>query len=123
MVKRIETQEHLTNWEDYKDFLKQNLKRVKDVDDVFFVSKDKVEFTVGGRPWSGYAVLAGPTAVLATKKLKAAGIKFREGVCKRAGRNLEIGGMDSRFLRGAKKTFTKLKLPYRILDMPETAAT
>lgn len=119
MVKRIETQEHLTKWEDYKDFLKQHLKRVRDDEDVIYVSKNKVDFDVEGRPWSGHAVLAGPMAQMATKKLKRHGITFREGACKRAGRNLEIGGLDSRFLRGAKKTFAKLKLPYRILDLPE----
>jgi len=121
MVKRIESEEHLTKWEDYKDFLKQHLKRVRDDEDVIYVSKNKVDFDVDGRSWSGHAVLAGPMAEVATKKLKRFGITFRTGVCKRAGRDLEIGGLDSRFLRGAKKTFSKLKLPYRILELAQQA--
>jgi len=115
-VKLLETKDQLLEWEEYRAYLKLNLKRITR-EQGFFVSKDPLEFQINGKPWRGYAVLAGPKSDQCVRKLKQDGIRFQTGTCSRQGREIKIGAGDlkDKHLREAEKTFLKLRLGYKLL--------
>ena len=122
-MKLIESKEELQNWEDYRAFLKLQLKRITRPEP-FYVSKDKLEFTLGKTKWRGHAVLAGPKAPQCVRRLKKDNVVFREGTCERAGREISFTGeqMKDRYVREPVKTFEKLKLGYKLTHKQEEAA-
>lgn len=102
----------LKSWEDYKAFLKDQLKLLPDGGGPIFVSKEKLDFDVAGKPWSGYAVLAGPKAAMVVAKLRKEGVLFREGLCRRQGKDLQVEGIPSKLAKEANKTLVKSMLGY-----------
>ena len=114
-MKLLESKEELLAWEKYSNFLKLQLKRITKPGP-FFVSKEKIEFEIKGRPWKGHAVLAGPKASQCVRKLKKDGLIFREGTCSRKGRDLTFGGpqLKDRYVKESEKTMRKLRLGYTL---------
>ncbi len=108
----LESAANLKSWEDYKAFLKDQLKLLPDGDGTIFVSKDKLEFDLQGKPWSGYAVLAGPKAAAVVQKLRKEGVLFREGTCRKQGKELLVEGIPSKLAKEANKTLLKSMLGY-----------
>ena len=120
-MRLLESKEQLQAWEEYREFLKLQLKRINK-EEVLFVSKNKLDFDLDGRIWKGYAVLTGPKVPQCVRKLKKFGIRFEEGKCQRKGRDLLVDpeSLKSRYLREAEKTVRKLRLGYNFV--PQKAA-
>ena len=114
-MKLIETKEDLLKWEEYRDFLKLQLKRITRPE-AFYVSKDKLVFDRNGTPWRGHAVLTGPKAQQCVRRLTKAGVLFREGECTRKGREISFNGekLKDRYIREAIRTFEKIRLGYKL---------
>jgi len=112
-VKLIDTLEQLESWEEYKEYLKEQLKLL-DGQGPFFVSKMKQDFKIEGKPWVGHAVLAGPKAIQSVNKLKKQGVMFREGLVTRSGKDLAVAELEAKLLKEARKTFLKLRLGYKL---------
>jgi hypothetical protein len=113
-VKLIESEEELQSWEDYREFLKVQLKLLAGTGESFFVSKQKVAFEIAGKPWNAFAVLLGPKGLLSARKLQKEGVIFREGTCGRDGKELRVDGLDPKLVKEAAKTLKKLQLGYKI---------
>lgn len=120
-MKLIECLEDLQSWEDYKEFLKHQLKLLEGPGQPFFVSKERVSFDMEGKPWNGYAVLAGPKATPCVRKLQQEGVIFREGTCTRQGKELQVDELDRKLVKEASKTLQKLVLGYKIAGDEEDA--
>jgi hypothetical protein len=118
MVKWIESVEELEAWEEYRQFLKDQLKLV-DGEAPIFVSKLKRSFEIEGKPWKGHAVLAGPKAIQSVKNLKKEGVLFLEGTVRRKGKDLDVEGILPKLLKESQKTFLKLRLGYKIVGVDE----
>ena len=118
-MKLIESLEDLQSWEDYKEFMRGQLKLLGGASEPCFVSKDKISFDMAGKSWNGFAFLAGPKATLCVRKLKQEGVICREGTCSREGKELRIDGLDPKFLKGAAKTLKKLLLGFKIAGVEE----
>jgi hypothetical protein len=119
-MKKLDSVDELKEWEHYREFLKESLKLLDD-EEPCFVSKDKVEFEVEeGKTWNGHAFLAGKKAILSVKNLKKGGVIFREGLCKREGKDLHISGIKpAKLCKEAEKTFLRLRLGYKVIPMDE----
>ncbi len=120
-MKLIESLEDLQSWEDYKEFLKHQLKLMEGPGQPFFVSKEKISFDIDGTPWNGYAVLAGPKGAPCARKLQKEGVLFREGTCTRQGKELQVDGLDPKLVKAASKTLKKLLLGYKIAGVEDDA--
>ncbi len=118
-MKLIESKEALQSWEDYQEFLKLQLKLLEGPGAPFLVSKEKVRFESEGKAWNGHAVLAGPKGPNCARKLQKEGVLFREGTCGKEGKQLQVDGLDSKLVREAAKTITKLLLGYKIAGLEE----
>jgi hypothetical protein len=115
----IECLEDLQSWDGYKDFLKIQLKQLEGSGEPFFVSKEKISFDCEGKSWNGYALLTGPKATPCVRKLQQEGVLFREGKCTRQGKELQIDGLDRKFVKEAAKTLKKLVLGFKIAGVEE----
>jgi hypothetical protein len=120
-VKLIESKEALQAWDDYRELLKVQLKLLADTD-VIFVSKEKIPFEIAGKPWNAHAVLAGVKGQMSVQKLRKAGVIFREGTCSKAGKELELAGLEAKLVKGAARTLAKLRLGYTIAGVDEEGA-
>jgi hypothetical protein len=120
-MKKIQSADDLKVWEEYRELTKGSLKLV-DGEAPCFVSKDKLDFTVAGKPWSGHAFLAGKHGVLAVKALRKEGVLFKEGVCRLEGKDLHVRDLPGKLAKEAMKTVLKLHLGYK-LAVSEEAPT
>jgi hypothetical protein len=100
-VKLIESLKDLQSWEDYKEFLKVQLKLLEGPGEPFFVSKERIAFDLGGKPWNGFAFLTGPKGTHCKRKLVKEGVLFREGSCTRQGKELLVDGLEPRLVKEA----------------------
>ena len=121
MPATLESLDDLKSWNDYRDFMKVRLKQVP-ADSPFFISKEKIDFDVDGKPWRGFAVLAGPKGLLAVKKIKKQGVLWREGTCQLNGKEFTVDGLAPNHLKYAHLTLKKLKLGYKIAGSTEDDA-
>ncbi len=110
----IESKDQLESWGDYLEFLKLQLKLLEGGAEPFFVSKDKLDFEIEGKPWKGHAVLAGPKGLACTRKLMKEGLVFREASCRKAGKELQLEGLDPKLAKEAAKTLAKMRLGFKI---------
>jgi hypothetical protein len=125
-VKLIECMEDLQSWDDYQDFMKVQLKLLAESGEPFFVSKEKVDFEIAGKPWSGFALLVGEKGAICKRKLQTEGLLFREGTCSREGKELRVEGLDPKLVKGAAKTLKKLLVGFKIAgadDESDSAAS
>ncbi len=113
-MKILQSRNELENWEEYRQYMKESLKLMDDSGAPAFISKDKIEFTIDGKPWKGHAFLAGKKADMSVKKLKKEGIIFREGVCFRKAKDLTVTDFLPKLVKESQKTFLKLKLGYSL---------
>jgi hypothetical protein len=115
--------DELKSLDDYREFMKESLKLVG-ADEPAYVSKEKFEFDVNGRPWMGHLFLAGKKVAVAIPKLRSGGVMLREGTCSRQRKELHVGGFKAaKLYKEIEKTFLKLKLGYRIVaEDPDAAA-
>ncbi len=113
MTTLLQSLEELQSWDTYRAFLKIQLKLLAS-GDTFFVSKNKVEFELRGKPWTGYAFLFGKKGEMAVLKLRKEGVLFREGTCTLEGKEIALEGLADTLVRGAGKTLKKLLLGYKI---------
>ncbi len=118
-MRAIESKHQLESWADYQEFLKPQLKLLAGGAEPFFVSKDKLDFEIEGKPWKGHAVLTGPKGLACVRKLQKEGVVFREGTCSSAGKELQVAGIDPKFVKEAAKTIAKLRLGYKIAGSEE----
>jgi hypothetical protein len=118
-VKLIECLEDLQTWDDYKEFLKIQLKQLEGSGEPFFVSKEKISFDCEGKSWNGFAFLTGPKATPCVRKLQKEGVIFREGTCTRQGKELAVEGLDRKLVKEAAKTLKKLVLGFKIAGAEE----
>jgi hypothetical protein len=118
-MKLIECLEDLQAWDGYQEFMRGQLKLLGGAGEPCFVSKDKISFDMGGKPWSGHAFLVGPKAVLCSRHLKKEGVILREGTCSRDGKELRVQGLDPKLQKGAAKTLKKLLLGFKIAGVNE----
>ncbi len=115
MATTLESLKELTTWEDYRQFMKELLQQLPEDGCPIYVSKEKIDFEIGGKPWRGVAVLAGPKGEQSVRKLKKDGVQFREGTSRREGKDLRVEGIDSGALKAAGVTLKKLQLGWSIL--------
>ncbi len=106
----LATLDDLKNWDEYRAFMKERLKQLEAGGCPVFVSKDKLEFEVQGKPWKAHAVLLDDKGQLVVQKLKKEGVLFREGTCKQQGNELMLEGIPSKLVKECQKTFVKLLL-------------
>ena len=119
-MKMLDSLDRLKSWTEYRDYMKESLKLV-DGEAPCFVSKDKFEFDLEGKPWKGHVFLAGKKAVLSVKKLKKEGVLFRETTCTRKAKELELGPLQpAKLLKETEKTLIKLRLGYKVKAAPGT---
>jgi hypothetical protein len=121
-MKKFESADELKVWEEYREFSKASLKLV-DGDTPCFVSKDKLDFTVAGKPWSGHAFLAGKHGVITVKLLKKEGVLFKEGQCRLEGKDLLVRDLPGKLAKEATKTVMKLHLGYKVVVQSEESAS
>ncbi len=105
----------LDDWKAYRKFLRANLKLLPAEGGPFYVSRKKVEFTVKGKPYKGFAVLLGKKARHTVQALKAKGTLFQEGTCQREGKNLVVHEISTERFKGAARTFAKLRLGRKLV--------
>lgn len=113
-MKLLESVEDLQSWDDYQEFTKAQLILLGGSGEPFFVSKNKLAFEIAGKPWNGFAVLVGAKGLLCARKLQKEGLIFREGVCGKLGKELQVDGLDPKLVKEAAKTLKKLHLGYKI---------
>lgn len=114
----LKTADELRNWEEYREFLKRQLKLVED-EGPCFVSKEKQTFEVEGKPWKGHAILVGPKAELAMKQLRKEGVLFRVGAFQRVDKVLELGDLMPKLVKESAKTMLKLRLGWKVRESVE----
>ena len=103
--------EGLKDFEGYRHFMKDRLKLVTEEPLELFISKNRFDFEIKGKPWAGRAVLLGdPKGLAAVKQLKKEGILFRAGSCRLEGSDLRVEGIAPKLVKDAQKTFQKLLL-------------
>ncbi len=109
----------LTDWKSYRDFMKVQLKKLGSEDGPIFISRKKYDFDMDGKPFSGFAVLVGKKARITVNILKKEGTLFKEGIVKADGKKLLVSAMTAELIKGAKKTFQKLRLGRKIVPHGE----
>ncbi len=109
----------LTDWKSYRDFMKVQLKKLGSEDGPIFISRKKYDFDMDGKPFSGFAVLVGKKARITVNILKKEGTLFKEGIVKAEGKKLLVSAMTAELIKGAKKTFQKLRLGRKIVPHGE----
>ena len=115
-MKLLESVEELKSWDTYRTYMKESLKLL-DGEAPAYISKDKLEFDVEGKPWKGHAFLAGKKAIMSIKKFKKDGVIFREGFVTRKSKELQVSGFKiPKLIKESEKTFLKLKLGYKIVS-------
>jgi hypothetical protein len=107
------------DWKEYRTFMKVNLKRIPKEGGPAFISREKVTFTVEGKPFESHAVLVGQKGRVLVQILRRAGTQFMEGTARLDGALLKVGGIKMALLKGAAKTMLKLKAGCKIV--PEGA--
>ncbi|MEZ5976747.1 MAG: hypothetical protein R3F34_00790 [Planctomycetota bacterium] len=114
MSTKLLTLEDLEDWDRYRTFMKDRLKRYEGEKAPVFVTKEPIEFKVSGRPWKGRALLLGdPQSIVLVKALKKSGVICREGTVRREGGVLVVEGIDSKIVRSADKALQRLKIGCR----------
>jgi hypothetical protein len=113
-VKLIESMEQLQSWEEYRDVLHLYLKALAESGEPFFISKNKVDFDLDGKPWKGHAVLTGSKGQMCVQKLQQKGVIFRTGTCGKSGKELKVNGLEGKLLKEAARTLKKLRLGFQI---------
>ena len=109
----IESKKALQSLEEYAEVLKLQLKQLEAAGD-FFVSKTKLDFESGGKPWKGHAVLVGPKGLVSVRKLQKEGVLFHEATCTKQGKELAVTGLEPRFAKEAARTLKKLHVVFKI---------
>ena len=114
MPATLENLEALKNWTEYRTFMKERLKMVPASDCPVYVSKEKVDFQIDGKPWRGFAFLAGPKGQIAAKKIKKEGVLWREATASLQSKEFTIEGLSPQHLKQVGLTLKKLKLGYTV---------
>lgn len=114
-MKVLETAEELKNWEEYRILVRERVKQLSGETEPLYVSKTRQEFDINGKVWRGYAVLFGKKSRQMAMKMRKEGILFLEGTVKGDGKRLTLGGLASKQMEGAEKTFTRLKLGIQVV--------
>ena len=83
------------------------------------MTRKKFEFDIDGKPFKSHAVLVGKKGRITAQILKKEGVLFREGTCKRDGKSLLVSAIPPELIKGAKKTFLKLRLGRKIVPYGE----
>ncbi len=115
----------LGDWQAYRQFLRAHLKRLPPEGGPFYVSRKKVEFSIEGKAFKGLAVLVGMKARMTVQALKKEGVLFKEGTCRKQGKELQVEGISMVLIKGARKTFLKLRLGRKLVpvgDVPPDEA-
>ena len=115
MAATLESLKELTTWEDYQAFMKERCRQLTEDPCAFYISKDKVDFDIDGKPWSGYAVLVGDKADSAVKKIQKEGVQFREGTCRLQGQDIRVEGVPVGAVKSGEVTINKLRLGYALV--------
>jgi hypothetical protein len=103
--------EGLKDFDGYRHFMKERLKLVAEEPLELFISKNRFDFEIKGKPWAGRVVLLGdPKGLTAVKQLKKEGLLFRSGTCRLEGEDLRVEGIAPKLVKDAQKTFQKLLL-------------
>lgn len=102
----------LVAWDQYRQYMKLELKKVGADAVPFFVSKQPRVFMEGDKEFKGIVVLAGPKAGLMVRRLKKEKVTFLEYTCRANGKELEVEGIQGARLKLANRTFKRLKLGY-----------
>ncbi len=110
----LESLDDLQSWDDYRSFMKERLKQAPEAGCPFFLSKKKVDFDEGGKPWKGFAVLIGPKGLLVVNKVKKEGVLFHEAVCRVDGKAFVVEGFSPLQCKQAHLTLKRLKLGYSV---------
>ena len=114
MVKLIQSVEELKDWNVYREYSKEHLKKL-DGEEPAYITKKKLDFQIDGKPFRGYALVAGKKARMVVQKCKAGGVQFHEGRCTQEAKTLHLRGFpEPKFVKEAAKTFLKLKLGWKV---------
>ena len=114
-MRKIDSLDQLEAWEHYREFSQENLKSL-DGEEPCYVSKDKVDFKIDGKPYSAHAFLAGKNAHLAVQSLKKQGVIFKEGLCRPDRKDLRITVLSDKLVKEAAKTVLKLHLGFKVVE-------
>jgi hypothetical protein len=111
--------ETLTDWEEYRKYMKASLKSVQG-DGPAYISKDKLDFQDEGKAWSGHAILLGERAVQSVSQLRKDQITFREGRVNGSQKELELSGFSQpKLIKEAAKTLKRLKLGCKVAGVED----
>jgi len=108
----IDSLEELRDFENYRKFLRERLRRLSAEKEPCFVTKRRFDFELEGNGWKGYAILFGPKSHTASKRLRKGGLRFAEGHCRAEGRKLVVGGLPDKLVQGIQRTLARSKLGF-----------
>ncbi len=110
----IQSKKELADWAEYRKYLKIRAKDIGADAIPFFVSKEKFDFEIMGKPWRGHALFIGEKGRLGAQKLRKEGVLFREGTARSDGDTVLLEGLLPKLIKEAKKTALKLKIGLRL---------
>ncbi len=114
MVK-LKTLEDLQNWKDYRIFLKSEFGRLTTDGSPVYISRDAVDFDLGGKSFSGNAVLFGDKSSAVVKSIRKGGLVVREGVARATDGKVSVEGMSGSLVKLANKTLMKMGASFRLV--------
>jgi len=103
------------DWKEYRNFMKAQIKRLPKEGGPAFISREKVTFTIGDKPFESHAMLVGQKGRVTVQILRRAGTPFMEGTARVDGANLKVAGIKMMLLKAAAKTMVKLRTGYKIV--------
>ncbi|MEM9146091.1 MAG: hypothetical protein AAGC57_07805 [Pseudomonadota bacterium] len=110
----MESLDDLKRWDDYRDWMRKQVKRVSAEPEVFYISRVKLDFQINGKAWKGNAVLLGRKSRMLAQKMRQEGCLFLEGTASAQGKILTLNGFLEKHVIGTERLFRKLKLGYAI---------
>lgn len=108
----LESLDQLRNFEEYRVFMRERLKRLSPEPEPIFISKARLDFDINGNTWKSYGLIFGKKSRSLAMKMRKEGELFLEGVCYSDGKSLVIEGLSDKFVEGAQRTLKRLKLGF-----------
>jgi hypothetical protein len=107
------------DWDDYRAFIKAQVKRLPKEGGPAFISRETVTFTIKDKPFQSHVILVGKKGQTLVRILARVGTRFMEGSARLDGALLRVAGLKMALLKGAARTMAKLRAGYKIV--PEGA--
>ena len=117
----MQSLEELKCWDDYRTFMRKYLKLMSGEPEPFYVSKSRLDFVVGDKPWKSHAILLGKRSRKLAQVMRKEGELFLEGSCTSDGKRITLHDLSEKYAQGAARTLKRLKLGYEIVTADDAA--